>query len=93
MIISACMTSPHRICSLAHPSVEMESKRKEKSATVAQKSAIVVIIKRASYSPVQSALLSMACAAVTHVKSSHVVHCAVKQSPIVMFQNIVMTRV
>ena len=31
MIISACMTSPHEICSMAHPSVEMESKRKEKS--------------------------------------------------------------
>ena len=78
---------------MARPIVEMESKKKEKSATVAQKSATVVIIKRASYSPVQSALLSMACAAVTHVKSSHVVHCAVKQFPNVMFQNIVMGRV
>ena len=93
MIINVCMTSPRVTCSMAHPSVEMESKKKAKSAIVAQKSAIVVIIKHASYSPMQSALHSMACAAVTHVKLNHVVHCAVKQSLNVMFQNIVMARV
>ena len=87
------MISLHGTCSTAHLSVEMEFKKKAKSVIVAQKSAIVVIIKRASYSPVQSALLSMAYAAVTHVKLSHVVHCAVKQSRNVMFQNIVMARV
>ena len=73
--------------------MEKESKNKVKSVIVVQKSAMVVIIKRASYSPVQSALLSMAYAAVTHVKLSHVVPCAVKQSLNVMFQNIVMARV